>query len=607
MKIYGRLILFLFFVIFNLDLRADNIIERLRNVLTVSNQDEIIIKIADTLAWEYVYINQDSTFYFAGIEIDLAEKSNDKIGVANGYNVKGVAYIVLGKYNKAIENIQHSIIIGEELLKSNPDDRKIMRRLLSYYTNLGNSYYYFSDFPEVIKYYQKAIKYAKLTKFDRISTIYSNLGAVYNELQKPELALKYHFKAYDIAKQKNIKLDMAQSLNNIGTVYFFQGKHDSCLIYCKESLIYYEAENERYEIVNAYNNVADAYIELEMYDSAKCYLEKMFNVSSKTGFADGFIYYYMQRGGLKERKGNYSEAINDYKKCFDLAKENGSIRRQMLAGKRMAECYSQVNDYKNAFNIYRLSKTIQDSIFNAESDKRIADMEIKYRVIENEANIAMLKKEKKILQLEKIKDKQTRIMLFIILLIIVVSAGLIIRFYIQKRKSERAGFEIEKELNAAKLEKSRLEKQELDNQLQYKTKQLTTHALNMMQKNKMLGDLLEILTIAIKNSEGKLLLSLQELKSQIYRSFNADKDWDLFKLYFEQVNSDFFDKLKKINPKLTVNELRLSALILLNLNVKETASVLNLAPNSIKSARYKLRKKLNIDSKIDLHEFMASL
>jgi flagellar basal body-associated protein FliL len=221
-------------------------------------------------------------------------------------------------------------------------------------------------------------------------------------------------------------------------------------------------------------------------------------------------------------------------------------------------------------------------------------------VKEMEANIALLEKEKE-------KDRQIRLMLIFILVIIVVSAGLIIRFYIQKRKSERAGFEIEKELNAAKLEKSRLEKQELDNQLQYKTKQLTTHALNMMQKNKMLSELLELLTTAIKNADGKLLLSLQDLKLQINRSLNADKDWDLFKLYFEQVNSDFFDKLKKINPKLTVNDLRLSALILLNLNVKETASVLNLAPNSIKSARYKLRKKLNIDADVSLHDFMTSI
>jgi tetratricopeptide (TPR) repeat protein len=600
MKIYGSYFILFFIIFFSFNVQADNRIERLRSNLDLSSSVDIKIKTADSLAWEYVYVNQDSAFYFAGIEIDLAEKSNDMIGVANGYNVTGVAYIVLGKYNKAIENIRHSVKIGEELLKNNPDDRKLMRRLLSYYTNLGNSYYYFSDFPEVIKYYQKAIKYAKAIDFDGISTIYSNTGAVYNELKKPELALKYHFKAYEIAKQKNNELDMAQSLNNIGTVFFFQGEFDSCLVYSKKALSLYKSGNDEYEIVNAYNNIADSYIEIGEFDSAWYYLGIMYEISNRIGYSDGLIYYYMQSGGLYEKMKKYRQAIANYKKCYDLAEENGSIRRQMIAGERLAECYYQIEDFKNAFDNYVQSKALQDSIFNAESDRRIANLEVKYQVKEMEANIALLEKEKE-------KDRQIRLMLIFILVIIVVSAGLIIRFYIQKRKSERAGFEIEKELNAAKLEKSRLEKQELDNQLQYKTKQLTTHALNMMQKNKMLSELLELLTTAIKNADGKLLLSLQDLKLQINRSLNADKDWDLFKLYFEQVNSDFFDKLKKINPKLTVNDLRLSALILLNLNVKETASVLNLAPNSIKSARYKLRKKLNIDADVSLHDFMTSI
>jgi DNA-binding CsgD family transcriptional regulator len=81
----------------------------------------------------------------------------------------------------------------------------------------------------------------------------------------------------------------------------------------------------------------------------------------------------------------------------------------------------------------------------------------------------------------------------------------------------------------------------------------------------------------------------------------------VFKLYFEEVNRDFYRKLNDLNPELTTNDHRLCALIKLNMNSKEMASVLNVAPNSIKSSRYRLKKKLGLDMEADLEEFIRSL
>ena len=78
MKIYGYYFILFFIVFFSFNVQADNRIERLRSNLDLSSSVDIKIKTADSLAWEYVYINQDSTFFFAGMEIELAEKSNDK-------------------------------------------------------------------------------------------------------------------------------------------------------------------------------------------------------------------------------------------------------------------------------------------------------------------------------------------------------------------------------------------------------------------------------------------------------------------------------------------------------------------------------------------------
>lgn len=159
----------------------------------------------------------------------------------------------------------------------------------------------------------------------------------------------------------------------------------------------------------------------------------------------------------------------------------------------------------------------------------------------------------------------------------------------------------------SELEKGKIEQQKMNEDLEHKSKQLTTHALNMMQKNKLLQEVNKSIDEIVKNPDKEFENNFRNLKRQINRSIKADDDWEVFKMYFVQINSNFFEKLKSINPDLTKYDLRLCALIKLNLNIKESAAVLNLSPNSIKSARYKLRKRLNLEVEQDLYEFIQGV
>ena len=183
-----------------------------------------------------------------------------------------------------------------------------------------------------------------------------------------------------------------------------------------------------------------------------------------------------------------------------------------------------------------------------------------------------------------------------------------------KRKKEQALFKTENELhvknedlNKEKLEKSRLKEEELRQSLLYKSKQLSTHALHMIQKNTTLQEIQNEVKDLSKKVNTNEKPRYKRISHQINQSLRADSDWDVFRLYFEDVNKNFFSYLKNINPDLTTNDLRLCALVKLNMNSKEMASVLNIAPNSIKSARYRLKKKLNLDIEADLEEFIRRI
>jgi DNA-binding CsgD family transcriptional regulator len=102
-------------------------------------------------------------------------------------------------------------------------------------------------------------------------------------------------------------------------------------------------------------------------------------------------------------------------------------------------------------------------------------------------------------------------------------------------------------------------------------------------------------------------MEFKSIIKDISKNQKTEKDWDLFRNYFENVNKGFNIKLREINPDLSTHDYRLAALISLNLNIKETSELLHISPSSVKIARHRLRKRLNIQRGDDLYVFLSKL
>ena len=162
----------------------------------------------------------------------------------------------------------------------------------------------------------------------------------------------------------------------------------------------------------------------------------------------------------------------------------------------------------------------------------------------------------------------------------------------------------------AQLEELETQKNTLTEELELRSRELTTQTLNLLQKNAlmeevraMVSDILKSATTAPQPQK----LTYNRLIKLIDYSFTLDKEWEDFRVYFEQVHQSFFVRLKEICPDLTPGELRLCALVKLNLNLKESATILKISPDSVKTARYRLRKKLNIPEEQTLTDYLLTL
>lgn len=127
-------------------------------------------------------------------------------------------------------------------------------------------------------------------------------------------------------------------------------------------------------------------------------------------------------------------------------------------------------------------------------------------------------------------------------------------------------------------------------------RELASTTLYMYQKNEMLADLrihVETLNKSTPNSSAQTVI--KSIENVIQNNLYLDADWDRFRLHFEQVHPHFFDKLQAEHPSLTKNDIRLCAYFQMNLSTKEIAALLNIDPASVRKAKMRLNKKMNIE------------
>jgi DNA-binding CsgD family transcriptional regulator len=293
--------------------------------------------------------------------------------------------------------------------------------------------------------------------------------------------------------------------------------------------------------------------------------------------------------------------------ALQLAKESGNLEVQMEEYDLLSKAYKGKKQFHRAFGSLEEYVTIKDSITRRENREYIQNLKTEFETERKENEIVFLKKLNGIEHAKNTALQSRQRLIVVVVLLALVLLTVVIAFYLSKKKKEKELWLMEKKLLEKDLRNKELLSRELSLEINYKTKQLTTHALNMTQRNQILTEIREKLKKLSKNIGDDLAMDFMSIINDINQMQRTRKDWELFKKYFESINKDFNKKLREINHTLSVNDYRLAALISLNLNIKEAAAVLNISPGSVKLARHRLRKKLGLHTGDDLYVFLNQL
>jgi hypothetical protein len=149
----------------------------------------------------------------------------------------------------------------------------------------------------------------------------------------------------------------------------------------------------------------------------------------------------------------------------------------------------------------------------------------------------------------------------------------------------------------------RIRAEEFELKIAAQKRELTTMAIHCANKNQTLGQIKEALKTMLSNK--KITPSeLRPLIKKIENNISLDKDWETFRIHFDQVHPSFFDNLRKNFPSITLSDQKLCAFIKIGLSPKEISRISNLSFDGLKSAKFRLKKKFNLDKNQSLTSFI---
>jgi hypothetical protein len=466
----------------------------------------------------------------------------------------------------------------------------------------------FTEKDSAILLLEKAILLSKKTDYQKgIGHSGIALGNIYLGIDKYNLASNYYKEALNAAKIAKSKYGTGASYENLGIVYLEKNEYDTALKYIDSALVKYKEIGNSLAIANIYNDLATIYSKTSNHKKAIDNLSKSAQITHRVNNPEFLAMYYNVSADVYRNLKNYNLSNTYLDSCLDVSKKMKFKLMEQESYKLYSDNLTSLQKFKPAFSFYKKYNQIKDSTLTNNFQNNLAQFEVKYKTA---------KKEKELIQLreKKLIDKaHNRLLLIILILILSIFSIIIIRIQNKRKKTDilnqqkLAITKKEKEIIEIKLQQKELEETQLKNEIEFKNKQLTNHALNIMQKNKVLQELTEHISKQVPKTDKALRYELIEIRNKLENSLNVDNDWNVFKEYFDQVNNSFFDKLIEVNPKLTRNDYRLCALIKLNMSLKEIASLLNISVDSAKNARYRLKKKLNLKPEQNLDTFIHAL
>jgi len=435
------------------------------------------------------------------------------------------------------------------------------------------------------------------------------------------------FNCLNTIVELNNKLNDKQLEYNVNTItmslYMSLNKYDEAISIGKNTLINGDFDGQ--SKYSCYFNIAEAYMRKGVNDSAMMYFDTAY-INAKTLSEKSHVIF--KKGVFYSLDGDNGKAIECYEKCLGEYRDELRADIEIMSMINLGEIYDSIKDFPKAMGYYHdaISKAREtefidlekiasehkcDLLYRTGKYKEYADNILIYQKLNDSlANMrekdnleyAILKQQFDKMEIEMRHKSEMQVIEHKRLKLVTLSAVSILTMIIILMLMI---------LNRKKilLKNKHIEKEALSLELEIRNKELTSNVVEMMQRNELFDEIVDKLVKISKNADDDNIRNAINMVSKELSKVVEGNFMEEFDVRFRRVNSEFYENLTKKYPNLTTNEIRLCSFVKLNMTTKDISALTGQTPNSIKTARYRLRKKLGIESDDikSLQQFISSI
>ncbi|MCC5943711.1 MAG: tetratricopeptide repeat protein [Bernardetiaceae bacterium] len=375
-----------------------SLLDSLHEAYHTEKQDTLRVQILSEIALRYSYKQPDTSLILANQTLKMAQDLNFQKAVASSYHVIAHSYYKKSNFPEAVKYYQKAIEVSTQI-----QDKQ---RLASSLGNLAGVYRIQGKYELSIQHHTQSLKILEAMN-DRqgIAKTIQNIANVYYSIGKYDLAIEYYEKSLLIRKELNDKKHMGQCLNNIAACYYEKKDYDKSLKYHNQSLKIKEELQDEVEISFALHSIGDIYLEKRKITTALDYYNRAIKLyrryNDKIGVAEIGIAFSQAYAIL----GNYNQSIREAEKALLVAEELGipSIIKSVSA--QLYKAHKKAHNYEQALMYFEITKAISDSLFSLEKSKVLSELTSTMELERKEKELTLLEKDNELTKINAEKQE----------------------------------------------------------------------------------------------------------------------------------------------------------------------------------------------------------
>ncbi len=463
-------------------------------------------------------------------------------------------------------------------------------------------------YAQALDFYLHADKiFAQENNKDLLAGNMGKMGILYYYNKQPDKAFQVYNKARTLYTSTGNKKGQAEIFGAIGHLYEKHHQYDSSFYYQHLALRTYNQIGDNYGQAKIYENLGSIHEDLANYDSSYSCFKRSLEIYRQHHDEVASIEVINNIGDILRKTGKYAQGIEQSRLAYTLSVKNNNLYQLAAACRDLGKGYQLLHQMDSAYHYLELSRKYSLEVYSRESLKQTSFLQVLYDMDKKSDEIIRLNNIRKINQIVTIAIITIVLLLIILGLVTFSRQRLKIRDQRVLAEQNKSIFEAQHELMQLELKNKQLEEESLKQQLELKSQELSTHTLNLIKNNQLLENMRNTLQDMVKEDKRDQKKQMQQIIQQINQSFNHEQQWKEFTLAFEQVHQRFFDKLKQHSNELTSADMRLITLLKVNMDSKDIAGLLGISNDSLRVARYRLRKKLNLEQGDNLSTFIQAL